>query len=201
MKDVRPELHGVAEEFARLVDTIRADEWDLPAMDQWSVRELVGHTLGGVKRAATYLDEPAEAVTHHSPAGYFLTVSAMAGIHDQVADRGRASAQLLGEDPVITVRRELEEAFVRIDGADLDAVVNVVGGGMVYGPYLFTRLLEVVMHTDDLARVLGRTVSIPESAVALVLGSLTDMLTADQGMAVARALTGREPLAPTNVFC
>ncbi len=170
-------------------------------MDQWSIRELVGHTLGSVKRAASYLDEPAETVTHHSPAGYFLTVSTMAGIHDQVAERGRASAELLGEDPAVTVRRDLDAAFVRIDAAELDAVVNVMGGGIVYGHYLLTRLVEVVMHSDDLARALGRAVAMPDSAVAQVLGVFTDMLTADQAAALARALTGRGPLAPTNVFC
>ena len=78
------------------------DRWTLPALGQWDVRALVGHTSRSLITVETYLGQPAESEQLTSPAAYLAAVAAVD--HASVVDRGRAAGAALGDDPATAVR-------------------------------------------------------------------------------------------------
>jgi len=68
------------------------------------------------------------------------------------------------------------------------------------GDYLPTRVLELVVHGDDLATSVGIDAPLPESAATVTIDVMLDIARAVHGdLAVVRALSRRER-ADTAVF-
>jgi uncharacterized protein (TIGR03083 family) len=193
--DPRELFATAAESFAGLVARIPDGAWSRNGLGEWTVRELVGHTLRAVLTAVAYLETPAEVATMASPSEYYSVVRSTAGLHEAVAARGRKSGEELGEDPAATVRQAVQDGVRRVRAADLDRVVSVSGGSMRYGSYLPTRVVELVVHSDDLARATGVDHEPPAVAVRACLDAIVGTLDGVQAMAVVRALLGRGSLA------
>jgi Mycothiol maleylpyruvate isomerase N-terminal domain len=154
--------------------------WDEPsALDGLTVGSLVSHELGGgvlrldhvagaedrggltpVSLLVAYgghrIDSPAD-LGKELPA-YVRTLS------DELARAGRAS--LL--DAVAQARRALEVSLPAADADRLVPVLSVRGGGMSLESYVRTRVVELVVHTDDLLVSIGSPPEEPPRAAAQV---------------------------------
>lgn len=77
-------------------------------------------------------------------------------------------------------------------------VVQVPGGATSLDEYLVTRLIELVVHTDDLTTSVDiPPLDLPPAALRVVLGAFVDLAVARVGgLEVIRAFTRRERAAP-----
>lgn len=200
MSDVRPLLLESSAHLRTVLAGIRPEQLDLPGLGEWSVRELVGHTLRALVTTRQYYGngDTGEVASAADPAEYFRT----AALNDPVvraaiAERGRAAGIDVGDDPVGTFDRAFDAALPVIEDGDLDAVVRVAGGTMVFAEYLRTRLFELVVHTDDLCRALGVANPLSADALRAVVSVSVEVASTDQLVELLRATAGREPL-PTD---
>ena len=75
--------------------------------------------------------------------------------HEEVAERARESAELLGDNPAEAVLAKVSEVLAIIDSLDDSAPVTTSIGAVRLIDYLPTRVLEIVVHTLDVARLAG----------------------------------------------
>jgi hypothetical protein len=176
--------------------------WTAPALGVWDVRALTGHTTRALVTVASYLDEPRHATTElrDAPAYYRATGTTVTD-PEEVAARGVAAGAALGADPASAVAVARDRAVAALDATTLEAPVTVVGGlGLPLGEYLRTRVLELVVHSDDLARATaeaGHAVAHqpPEEAVVASTVLLAEVAgRRGEGTVLLRALSGRVPL-------
>ena len=78
------------------------DDWDRPATDRWTVRQLFVHVVRSLAVVGEYLDAdlPADGPALAGAAGYYRTALAHPGSHDGIAGRAEAAADSFGDDPV-----------------------------------------------------------------------------------------------------
>lgn len=158
-------LRGARAVLAALSDPVVAAAWDRPSVlaDQ-TVGGLAGHLArGGVWVVGDYLDlAPPPAVTFDSTAAYCAQIGGLGDAdHQAIRDRGAA---LAAEGPAAVVSElaaRLPALEARLAAEPADRLLPVFGGGMALDAYLGTRLVEQVVHLDDLAR------SVPELVVAV----------------------------------
>jgi uncharacterized protein (TIGR03083 family) len=139
-------------------------------LGDWTVRELVAHLgLGiGLTRFVTAAPEDAE------PLSLGEYVRAYPPAADQIAEMTRDISAEFGDDLVGGLRRTAAEAFAAIDRLDAD-VLQGRRGAITREDYLLTRLLELVVHGDDLQRALGRAdAPLLPGAVVAVSCALTE---------------------------
>ncbi len=184
-----------AETFADLCDRIPDGRWDRPALGEWDVRALVGHTLRAVTTVASYLAQPAPAgVDCGSPGEYFALARSIPGADDRaVAERGLQAGRDLGADPVATVHAAVARTRQALAAVgDQDPVVVTVVGGMRLSNYLPTRTFELLAHSLDLAAATDLPIQPPaevvESAVQTAAAAAARL---GDGVAVFRHLIGR----------
>lgn len=149
----------------RLIASDRvAERWERPsALDGYRVGALAGHLARAVLTVARYLDRPVPPDEHEpiDAAGYFVRVLAShdpvdSDLHRRVRERG---AQEAAEGPAPLVaqlartRRELADRFPSIDPGHHVAVLD--DAVLTVEQYLETRLVELVVHLDDLAVSVG----------------------------------------------
>jgi len=189
----RAAFTDAAEWFLDTVGLV-GDRWELPALGEWDVRSLVGHTTRAMLTVETYLAKPASTVDIDSPAAYFRAGRALARDSD-IAARGREAGAALGPDPEPAVREIVIRVLELLDGRDGGELVTMIAGGMRLADYLPTRTFELTVHTADLAAALGLHAEPPASAAAQALGIVAD-LAVDSGSAgeLLLGLTGRRSL-------
>ena len=93
--------------------------------------------------------------------------------HEEVAERARESAELLGDDPAEAVLAKVSEVLAIIDSLDDSAPVATSIGTVRLIDYLPTRVLEIVVHTLDVARLAGFLEGGLELGTAVHLDGLT----------------------------
>jgi hypothetical protein len=187
------------------VDLIRrpavADRWDQPSvLTAYDVGALAAHLGRAVFTLEIYLDapEPDGSADVLDPAGYY---TAVLGDHDPVdSDLHRgvrqrsAAAAASGHEALVA---DLERSLARQRALDLDndRLVAVLDGVVVrLRDYFVTRLVELLVHGDDLAR----SVEVPTPAYAdeawqLVVAQLHQIALARHGArAVALSLARPE---------
>ncbi|QYG92549.1 maleylpyruvate isomerase family mycothiol-dependent enzyme [Iamia sp. SCSIO 61187] len=182
-------LRGARAVLAALSDPAVAAAWDQPSVlaDQ-TVGGLAGHLArGGVWVVDDYLDlDPPSAPSFTGVADYFTQVAAMGPAdHQAIRDRGAAIAANGPEAVVARLADRLAGLEDRLPGEAPDRLLPVSGGAMALDAYLGTRLVEQVVHLDDLARSLGATSSAPPDLVVRV---------AHLGLAVAVERHGAPPV-------
>jgi uncharacterized protein (TIGR03083 family) len=187
---------SAAGSYLELLGDIRDDQWDLPGLGVWTVRDLAGHTARAILTVENYLgqEEPGEA-TIGSAVGYYTTVYPQFTDAAAVAARGVEAGIWLGSDPVGQVSSALGRVRALVENQPETRIVSIGGMGIRLSEYLRTRILELVVHTIDLSRATGIRHTLPDAAIAdsLALASATAGAKGD-GEAVLLALTGRGPL-------
>lgn len=191
---VRGLLRDQAGGLAGWLDVVEVtSELDRPTpLPGWTVRELLAHlSLGiGLSRGVT------TAAPGSVPLSFGEYVRAYSPAADQIAADTAALALELGDDLVGGFRRTAAEALDHLD-ATPGEVLQARRGPVGREDYLLTRLLELVVHTDDLARALDRSDPplVPEAvtAVGTALATAYGAPPPASGLAWVRLATGREP--------
>jgi hypothetical protein len=173
------------------------------ALAELSVRGLAGHLLRALTTVTTYLDAPAPAGPPEtgllSAAGYYTAV--LTADRDLDSDFNRAirqraidSAPDRADDFVLEWADAAAQLISRLEQEPDDRLVQVYGGHVLtLDDYLVTRLVELVVHVDDLAVSLGEEPPELPGAADIVIATLVDVARARHGStAVVRALTRRE---------
>jgi uncharacterized protein (TIGR03083 family) len=188
--------------FVGLVARVPDDAWDRLALGVWDVQALVGHASRSFTTVFTYLDQRPEKLEVGSPAAYYVATTELvaSGGHaaaDAVAERGREAARALGSDPLAAVETLRDRALARLDQAEPDDLMATAAGGMRVRDYLPTRVVELVVHSRDLARALGVELDVPTTllrAVALLVAEVA--VESGRADVVLDALLGRGNLPP-----
>lgn len=141
-----------------------AERWDEPsALEGYSVGGLAGHLARAVLTVQRYLEQPAPdpEAARTDAAGYLVRVL---GDHDPVTSPFHGKVRERGEEEAAGGPAALVERY-RAARQELDAhlpeeptarAVTVLDGVVLpLGEYLETRLVELVVHLDDLAVSLG----------------------------------------------
>ena len=163
------------------------ERWDDPALGEWDVRALVGHTSRSFLTVETYLGRPATSVDIASTADYYRATRELA-VGPAVTDRGREAGVALGGDPVTTLRSIATRVLALVERQDGTELVSTIAGGMRLSDYLPTRTFELTVHTADLAAALGRPIDVPAAPARQALQIVAE-LAVDDGLAGLLLLT------------
>ncbi|MBM9508952.1 maleylpyruvate isomerase family mycothiol-dependent enzyme [Actinacidiphila acididurans] len=152
------------------------EEWTRPSgLPGWDVRMLVAHLVRQVDVVRVVLAEPAP------PAGTAVTglstwALSTAGIADEL-DAGTRETAARTPDVVAALAAAAEGlAAQEQEALRADRIVPHVFGAMRALDFTVTRLVELVVHSDDLARATGRDVPLDKQALAAVVRLLADAL-------------------------
>jgi hypothetical protein len=168
-------------------------------LPQFPVAALAGHLLRGMTTVGQYLDGPEPDEDGISAARYFLTVIRSADIDDAAhqAIRARGAEAAAGGPAALAsdAQAALGRLSPRLAGAGAGRRLRVAGGlVMTLDAYLRTRVVELVIHADDLAASLGVELVPPRpDTCAIAIDVLVGVARIRHGdMAVLRALARRE---------
>ncbi len=137
-----------------------AERWDLPsALEGMTVGALSAHLVRAAGATIAYLDRtPAD----RQPGGELLTpityfhAALESPIHDQIKDVSATEAAIGHEATVEKCRRLAVDMNTRLGTEPGDRLVGALGGRMLtLDDFCRTRLIEVLLHLDDLAVSLG----------------------------------------------
>jgi Mycothiol maleylpyruvate isomerase N-terminal domain len=188
---------------------LRRDEvgerWDEPsALREMRVGDLAGHLLRGARSVETYLDaaEPPEAV--YDGVGYYAALNLTTDLEDDlnrsVRDRASEAARGGWREVGEEARALCDRLTVRLGEERPDRRVTVIMGlTLTLDECLTTRVVELVVHTDDLAASVGLDDQFPPApdAASLVIATLVTLARLRHGdEAVMRALARRERDVP-----
>jgi hypothetical protein len=197
------DLHGwLLQQGARL-----AERYESPsALAEFSVRGLTGHLRRALTMVESYLDQPApdpgagvdgQAM---SAAAYFATVLPAdrdldSEFHQAIRQRGIETAPDRPDDFSLVWAESAGNLITRLEQEPENRLVQVFGGVILtLDEYLATRLVELVVHADDLAVSLDVAPALLSPAVTgLVITTLVEVARLRHGdTAVVRALSRRE---------
>ena len=183
-----------------------AERYESPsALAEFSVRGLAGHLRRAMTMVEAYLDEAAPAAdsgsdVEKSAAAYFATVLPAdqdldSEFHRAIRQRGIETAPERAVDFSLEWAETASNLITRLEQEPADRLVQVFGGVVLtLDEYLATRLVELVVHADDLAVSLGVAPALLSPAVTgLVITTLVEVARLRHGeTAVVRALSRRE---------
>jgi hypothetical protein len=186
---------------ALLVDTVAQipeSQWHQPGVGVWTIRDLVGHTAGGLQAVETALATPATRIDIPGPVDYYLqgqTLQAILFDPAAVEARRRRAEETLGTDPVRAVHDIAVRVVPQVQAAADDALVRTIVGGIRFIDYLPSRVCELTIHTLDLAAALACEVIVPEPAATVTLQLLMALaVRSGQAAPLLLAATGRRAL-------
>ena len=184
--------------FVDTVKQIGSDGWSRSALGEWTVRDLVGHTHRALVTVESYLEIPTEVAEMAWPVDYYLRAAASLGDPAKVAARGRKAGEALGADPIVVVRAAAQRVLGRVEREPDDALLATPVGGIRLIDYLPSRVLELTVHTRDVAAALQLDQDPPLSAASVSLHLMVD-LAVESGCTTTLlgSLAGRHPLPPT----
>lgn len=197
------ELHGwLLQQSARLAERFEGPS----ALAEFSVRGLAGHLRRAMTMVEAYLDQPAPAgdvagsVEHVSAPAYFASVLPAdrdldSDFHRAIRQRGLETAPERPDEFSLVWAESAGNLITRLDQEPADRLVQVFGGVVLtLDEYLATRLVELVVHADDLAVSLDVAPALLSPAVTgLVITTLVEVARLRHGdAAVVRALCRRE---------
>lgn len=192
-------------------DVVRLPEvaaaWDEPsALEGLTVGALVAHLLVAIERTALVLeaDPPSPDDVRvvglrefYGPNRIDDTTQLAEGVPAALR-QGAASRAEAGPDAVVAELVNLAPRLRPLLEAASDdrpvPVIQVRGGAARLDDYLVTRVIELVVHTDDIASSTGLLLpDVPAEVLAVVTGAFVDLAVGRSGSrAVLRAFARRE---------
>ncbi len=152
-------LEGAGVVAAAVGSSVVADAWDLPSvLEDQRVGGLAGHLArGGVWVVADYLDEgaPGATVDFSSAGEYFhgLLGDVSPEDHQAIRRRGAEVAAAGHGELCRALRQRLDALGPRLRSLEARHLIAVTGRKVMrLDDYLTTRIVEQVVHLDDLAR-------------------------------------------------
>jgi uncharacterized protein (TIGR03086 family) len=140
------------ENFETLLDQV--DEGDLTLetpCDQWSVAELIWHVARGSDMSVLLVN---------------------GGSQDEAKELMRTKR---GPDVVSKCRRAMRAQFAALSGADPDAIAHHPIGDVTVRQLIDFRILDLTLHSWDLARAIGADDVIPGELVEHAYGVLSPL--------------------------
>ena len=192
---IRETYLEAGEFFGGVVDKIDIDGFEAPALGEWMVRDLIGHTYRSFTTVLSYSANPGDKVELERPVDYFLKSFDSLADPKQVAERGRAAGLEIIDDPKMMVRGFAMYVKNKLEELSDDHIMATPVGGIRLIDYLPTRTFELIIHTMDLAIALGVNDEPPENgleATIQILGQLA--LYRGHAPGLILAATGRHVL-------
>jgi hypothetical protein len=191
-----------------LAEPAVATAWNQPsALADFTVGGLASHLAGQILVVPATLGEPAPEGDPVGVLGHYGRVAWIgADLDDDVNVTIRRNGERLAEDgPAALAERAaagIAELRPLLESAPADRVVHPPAGpwGLLLDDFLVTRMMEIAVHSDDLACSVGlETPPLPADVMNRVLELLVVLAARRHGAtAVLRALS-RAERAPTNV--
>ena len=146
MTDAAPQIGDLAGDamdlFIETVAQVPPDGWEQPSnLDDWSVRELVGHTTGSAAKMVAFAED-AEVWGRSEPSDWMC------------------------DDPVARLRDLAAQLRTALPGADLDAMRTSAEGEAPLRRALTFPVADLAMHSWDVHRSLGRLIELPAGLLA-----------------------------------
>ncbi|MEA2433025.1 MAG: hypothetical protein QOG54_482 [Actinomycetota bacterium] len=181
-------------------DAVR-DSWVEPsALERWNVSGLAGHLMRATRVVEDYLDKPEpEGPPTGDAVAYYSAVldddDLDSELHKSIRERGDEMASSGHASLLDQWRETIGRLAARLEAEPPGRLVEVFKGFILeLDDYLVTRILELVVHSDDLAvSVKLPTPVLPPLATEATIRALVDMGRHRHGdTAVVRALARRE---------
>lgn len=191
-----------------LADPAVARQWDAPsALAEFRVGGLAGHLAAQILGVPGVLAEPVPAgepvgLLDHYARGSWIGASVDDDVNVGIRAAGERTAADGPEALLAATRAAVEELAAALPAEQAGRVVHLARGpwSLTVADYLTTRLMELAVHSDDLAVSVGvPTPELPAEALEPVLSLLARLAVRRHGQpAVLRALT-RAERAPASV--
>lgn len=156
-------LAGASQVASTLDDPVVAAAWNSDSvLEMQTIGSLCAHLArGGVSVVGEYLDRgaPDSPPDFDSAGHYFAGVMAMAddAVHASIRQRGADLAAQGWEHVVERLTSSVADLRERLEAEPANRMIEVFDGKvMKLDDYLHTRVVEQVVHLDDLARSLER---------------------------------------------
>lgn len=184
-----------------------AARWTDPSvLERMSVGDLTAHLARAVTNVPRYLTKAA-APPYRDPAGYFLSLAPDldTDLDSDLAVAVRDRARTEAGSGLGAVRQSWNDAREQLASeltpAVLEYGIAVLGSGMRVGDYLVTRMVELVVHSDDLAVSLGiETPDFDPAVTGPVIECLTEIAALRSSpLEVIRAMTRTERSLPETL--
>ncbi len=185
--------------FTDTVRQIPPNRLDDPALGDWSIRALLGHTARAFLTIETYLGQAPGATPGQDlldPVGYFRAALGSIGEPSEVSARGVAAGEALGAEPLDAALAIAARVSTLVEDTADAAPVQSPVGPMRLIDYLPTRAFELTVHSLDLVHAIGadpgpelERAVLPAIELAVTLAEPLD------AVHVLRAITGRGGLA------
>jgi hypothetical protein len=195
---------GVIETYVAAVDTfieqaaiIRADQFDVVVLGEWTARDLLGHTNRAVTLVRQYASAEEPPPGGGTAADYYVAAFAAAADPAAIAQRGRDAGAALGANPIEQLRADRAATMeLLLDPVRRPRSIASPFGTFELSAYLESRIVELVVHTDDLTRGLreAQFSAVVRSGCLQTLSTLAVLR--GSASAVTAALTGRVALPP-----
>jgi len=150
-------------------------EYAVPSvLDGWTVGDLVAHLSRTLLLFET-LPPASRGVAPLTIAGY---VSAYAGVADEIRDGAVSTAAEIAEDPIAALDAGWAIRRPLVEGLQPGEVMAAMRGPIRSGDLVATRVIECVVHADDLSLSLPerQPVGLHTGALALVVRALLAVL-------------------------
>jgi hypothetical protein len=180
--------------------------WSTPsALEHWQVSGLCGHLARAVTLVEQYLDaDPTPDGEPLSPNTYYEraidSFDLDSELHRAIRRRGDEMAEEGARALVVLVDAVAQRLRVRLSLEPGDRLVGVMKGMVLsLDDYLATRVVELVVHIDDLAVSVGLPIpELPHDAYRLAMEVLLDIVRLRSGdLAIVRAMARPERVDPS----
>ena len=194
MPSVKNAFGEAVQQLVDVAERIPPEGWEKPGLGEWTTRELLSHVVGAVEAPIAYAGQ-AMPIDMDDAAVYYISAMASPSIHREVAERARQGVERLGDDPASALRTVAARTLAAIEEFADDDPMSTSFGTVRLVDYLPTRILEVVVHTLDIAAAAGIPVEPPPDALRVSLALLGDIAVRQgEGAMLALALSGRRSL-------
>ena len=194
-QEIRETYLAAGDFFAGVVDQIAIDGFEGPALGEWCVRDLIGHTYRSFTTVLSYSAKAGDKVELERPVDYFLKIFESHAGSKLGAELGRAAGLEIIDDPKMMVRGFAMYVKNKLDELSDDHIMATPVGGIRLIDYLPTRTFELIIHTLDLAKAVGVDDEPPSAGMDSTL-QILGQLALQRGHApdLILAATGRHSL-------
>ena len=189
----------VGKQIVDLVATIPPQDLDDPALGPWTTRVLVAHTMRSFSGVSGYLEAGSGLSPNlFGPSSYYVAAFEQVVSRADIDHRAVEEAKQLGSDLALACRAAYDTAMTVLSNATSDTPVKTPFGVLQLDHYLPSRIVELVVHGEDIKSAVGSACEL--DARATEIASITCMAVAQKrqmGTEALLALTGRRRLPAT----
>ena len=205
-------MHPFLAAVDSVVDLLERHEvavaWEAPsALAEWTVGGLAGHLAGQVFAGANLIEaEPSDLAPIALDEHYERVTWIGAAVDDEVSvDIRSGGDENAADGPAALVARVVEtrERLVTLlaeTSPDRPVLVPWQGWALRRDDFLVMRMMEIVVHSDDLGASVGITApAVPRSVLDPVLALLTRLAVRRHGQSAVVAALSRAERAPARI--